>query len=205
MRLMDLSYPIYENMPVHPYDDSVKLYQNKSLAKDHYTNHQIETSMHAGTHIDAPMHLTKCHQYISDYPLDRFIGPASIIDARDEMIITYKESYQDIVKKGDIVLIYTGHHKKYGTKAYYTDHPVIDGKLAKFFIEQHVKVVGMDLPSPDQYPFNIHKMLMEEGIFIIENLNDFTELISIKRVDIMAFPLKIKAEASMVRVVARLE
>lgn len=63
----------------------------------------------------------------------------------------------------------------------------------------------MDLPSPDQYPFNIHKMLMEEGIFIIENLNDFTELISIKRVDIMAFPLKIKAEASMVRVVARLE
>jgi kynurenine formamidase len=37
---------------------------------------------------------------------------------------------------------------------------------------------------------------------IVENLTNLSELIGVKDFDIIAFPLKIRAEASLVRVVA---
>ena len=60
----------------------------------------------------------------------------------------------------------------------------------------------MDLPSPDNYPFEIHKKLFANNILIVENLTNLSELIGVKDFDIIAFPLKIRAEASLVRVVA---
>lgn len=32
-KLIDLSYMISDNMPVHPYDDRVKLYQDRDLKR----------------------------------------------------------------------------------------------------------------------------------------------------------------------------
>ena len=57
-RYIDLSQDITHDMSVHPYDDKVKLYQDKFLDKDKYVNFKLETGMHSGTHIDTPMHLT---------------------------------------------------------------------------------------------------------------------------------------------------
>lgn len=203
-RLIDLSYKIEEGMPVHPYDEAVILHQDKTFNKDGYVNHILRTGMHAGTHMDAPMHLTQDPHYICDYNLNNFIGEACIINASGESIVTYKEVYRGRVRKGDIVLIHTGHHKYYGTDDYYEEYPVLDTNLAQLFIDRQVKIVAMDIPSPDYYPFPIHKMLMEAGILIIENLTDFGELLSYERCEIMAFPLRIRAEASLVRVVARI-
>ena len=65
-------------------------------------------------------------------------------------------------------------------------------------------MVGMDLPSPDNFPFENHKRFFEAGIPIIENLANLSLLLNIKSFEIIAFPLKIEAEASLTRVVARI-
>jgi len=49
-------------------------------------------------------------------------------------------------------------------------------KLGDFFVEKKIKLLGMDLPSPDKYPFRIHKKLLENNILIIENLTNLSEL-----------------------------
>ena len=64
-------------------------------------------------------------------------------------------------------------------------------------------MLGMDLPSPDKYPFKIHKKLFDNDILIIENMTNLSQLLSVNNFEIIAFPLKIKAGASMTRVVAR--
>lgn len=203
-KLIDLSHNIINNMTVHPYDDSVKLYQDKFLKADKYNNFRLEIGMHSGTHIDTPMHLTNRETFIDEIALDTFIGKGCLLDVRNENVITYKEEYSDMVSEDDIVLLYTNHSDKYGTNEYFTKHPIIDKELADFFIEKKIKMLGIDLPSPDRYPFKIHKMLFEHNILIIENMTNLSELLSIKNFEIIAFPLKIRAEASIVRVVAKI-
>ncbi|NLK04464.1 MAG: cyclase family protein [Clostridiales bacterium] len=201
-RYIDLSQDITHDMPVHPYDDAVRLYQDKFLDKDKYVNYRLEIGMHSGTHIDTPMHLTDRETYINEIPVDRFIGRGLLFDVRNESIIKLKGYYSDIVREDDIVLLYTGHSDRYGTKEYYAEQPLIDKDLANFFVEKSIKMLGMDLPSPDNYPFEIHKLLFDNNILIIENLTNLSELIDVKDFDVTAFPLKIRAEASMARVVA---
>lgn len=203
-KFIDLSHNIVNAMPVHPYDDSVKLYQDKFLKTNKYNNYRLEIGMHAGTHIDTPMHLTNKQIFIDEIDLDSFIGKGCLLDVRNENVIAYKEEYSDMVSENDIVLLYTNHSDKYGTEEYYTKHPIIDKELADFFIEKKIKMLGIDLPSPDRYPFEIHKMLFNHNILIIENMTNLSELLHIKRFEIIAFPLKIRAEASMVRVVAKI-
>jgi kynurenine formamidase len=201
-KYIDLSQDIINDMPVHPYDDQVTLYQDKFLDKDKYVNHRLEIGMHSGTHIDTPMHLTDRVTYINGIPPEKFIGRGILLDVRNESYITLKETYYSLVREDDIVLLYTGHSDRYGTKEYYTDQPVIDKELADFFAQKKIKMLGMDLPSPDDYPFEIHKILFANDILIIENLTNLSELIGVKSFEVMAFPLKIKAEASMARVIA---
>lgn len=201
-KYIDLSQSIIHDMPIHPYDDKVILYQDKYLDKDKYVNHRLEIGMHSGTHIDTSMHMTDSKTYISDIPIDRFIGRGVLLDAGNERNIKFKDSYSDLVQKDDIVLIYTGHSDLYGTDEYYSNQPVIDEELADFFIEKNIKMLGMDLPSPDNYPFDIHKKLFANNILIIENLANLSKLVGVESFEVIAFPLKIKAEASIVRVVA---
>ncbi len=202
-KLIDLSREINDDMPVHPYDESVKLQQDKFLETDNYNNFRLETGLHAGTHIDTPLHLTDRETFINELPLDSFMGNGCLLDVRSENVIKYKQEYSEVVSRDDIVLLFTGHDQKYGTEEYFTDHPVIEQELAEFFIEQEIKMLGMDLPSPDKYPFEIHKLLFANDILLIENLTNLAPLLSVNNFEIMAFPLKIKAEASLTRVVAR--
>lgn len=202
-KLIDLSHNITNDMPVHPYDDQVKLNQNKYLLKDKYNSFRLETGMHSGTHIDSPMHLLDTTTFINDLPLDNFIGEGTLLDVRNEKTVEFKPFYKEKVRKDDIVLLYTGHSNKYDTKEYYENYPILSGRLVDFFINKNIKMLGIDLPSPDNYPFDIHKKLLKKHILIIENLTNLSKLLNIENFTIIAFPLKIRAEASITRVVAK--
>lgn len=202
-RYLDLSYQIHHQIAVYPGDDELKLYQNRFLEHDYYNDTKLETGMHVGTHIDAPSHLTNKDSLICDYPVDKFIGQGCLLDVRGEDLIQMKEEYLQRVQEGDIVLLYTGYDEFFGTEKYFDNHPVVDEKLAQFFINRKVKLVGIDTPSPDQYPFNVHHRLLEEDILIIENIRNLKSLLNVLSFEVMAFPLNIQAEASLARVVAK--
>lgn len=202
--LIDLSQCIEDGMPVHPLDNKMSLIQNKTVADDGYNNSTINAGMHIGTHIDIPRHFFDVDEFVSQIPLEKFIGRGCIIDAEGHKNIVMKEEYRKLIKRGDIVLIYTGMGRSFYEENYYTNYPVIDKKLAEYFVEAGVKMVGMDMCSPDKEPFEIHDILLRNDIFIIENMTNLDKLIGREEFEIIAFPLKIKAEASMVRVVARI-
>lgn len=204
-KLIDLSQDIIDRMPIHPYDDPVSLYQDKYLDKDQYNNFRLEIGMHSGTHIDGPMHLTNHNIYMNQIPIESFVGNGCLLDVRGENVIGFKEEYERLVNKDDIVLLFTNHSSKYGTEEYYQNHPVVSEELADFLVERQIKILGMDLPSPDMYPFEIHKKLFNHNILIIENLTGLSELVAASKFTVYALPLKIKAEASMARVVASID
>jgi len=205
LKLVDLSNWIEQDMPVYPSDEKPDLIQDKFLDIDKYNNFTIKTGTHVGTHIDSPMHLTNSTKFIGEYSLENFCGRACVIDARGLDIIKYVPLYDELIKNKDIVLLYTGFDTEYGSDDYYNAQPVIDISFAELLVKAGIKIIGMDTPSPDRYPFLIHKFLLSNNIFILENLRNLQSLLNEKDFEVFAFPLKIKADASLVRAVASIK
>ncbi|OPX41990.1 kynurenine formamidase [Ruminiclostridium hungatei] len=204
MKIIDLSQPIHTGMPVYPGDDSVILEHTSVYKEAHYNNHLLHTGMHAGTHIDGKMHLLDVSEYISSMPLEHFCGTGGIIHAQNEAAIALTPAYAQAIKGKSIVLIHTGMDKYYGTDSYYTGHPVLDMSLCRYLADNNIRLLGIDMPSPDRFPFEIHKFLLKNNILILENLTNLDKLNQEDEFEVMAFPLKINADSSMVRAVARL-
>lgn len=202
MKYVDLSYDIRSEMPVYPGDIELKSNKEKDYDKEGYNLYSFFTSMHAGTHIDAPLHMCKDKNFISEYAIDKFIGNAVLLDVRGEKIIGVKDEYYRDIKENDIVLLFTGWDNFYGKEEYYNNHAVVSEELAELLIKKKIKMLGMDMPSPDRGEFNIHKKLFENDIFILENLTNLNELLYGEELQVFAQPLKIKGEASLVRAIA---
>lgn len=201
MKYIDLSHEIKNDMPIYPGDIEVRLDKEKNYTKDGYNADCFFSSMHSGTHIDAPLHILN-DKYISEYSVERFIGNAVLLDVRGEKIINIKDEYYRDIKENDIVLLFTEWDSFYGKEEYYVNHPIISDELAELLIKKKIKMIGIDMPSPDREPFNIHKKLCENDIFILENLTNLNKLLYNENIQVFAQPLKIQAEASLVRVVA---
>lgn len=201
--IIDLSHEITETLPVYPGDDKVQLIQTKFFERDHYCNHQLNIGMHSGTHIDGPMHLTESTKSLSDFPIETFIGEGCLFDVSKESIIDYKEEYEKRIGENQIVLLHTAHSELFGRPEYFLNYPTITYEFAKLLVRKGVKMIGLDTPSPDEIPFDIHKYLFQNNILIIENLTNLEKLIDVENFDVIALPLKIRADSSIARVIAR--
>lgn len=203
--IIDLTHIIEDGMPVYPGDVETRLEQSKDFGKDGYNNHQLSINMHAGTHIDGPMHLLDIQKYISENSVEQFVGDGVLIDVQGTATIDYNEKYEALIKDEQIVIIHTGHSELYGQPEYFTQYPVLTADFVNLLIRKKVKMIGLDTPSPDQYPFPIHKSLFSNHIFIIENLTNIKRLIGLNAFEIIALPLHIKADSSIARVIARVK
>jgi kynurenine formamidase len=204
IKLIDLTHVIQHNMTVYPGDSEVSLTPSHYFSQDGYSNHQLSINMHAGTHIDGPMHLLQSETYISDVALDTFIGVGAILDVSGEQFIDYRESYEQLVPEHCILILHTGYGRYYGEERYYEGHPSLTTSFAQFLIRKKVKMIGLDMPSPDHFPFDIHKLLFEHHILIAENLANVEQLLQPTAFTIIALPLHIKADSSIARIIAQI-
>ncbi|QQR55212.1 cyclase family protein [Candidatus Peregrinibacteria bacterium] len=204
MKRIDLTHTFTHDMPVYPGDSQPELIET---ADDYeggkIIHYQLKTSMHVGTHMDAPLHMLPNGKRINEYDVDHFFGRGHLIDARGKAIDLDLLEGQSI-SKGDIVLILTGFSKIFGTPEYYESYPEISETFASKMVELGVHIVGTDTPSPDRSPFAIHKILLGSDILIIENLTHLEALLGQEPFTVTALPVKFDAEAAPVRVVAEI-
>jgi kynurenine formamidase len=202
--LIDLSRPIIDRMPVYPSDEPARLEKISDFARDGFNNFRFTSGMHAGTHIDGPMHMTKSDRFIDELPLERFIGTGCLLNAVGMKVIPYTPEFTSAIVAERIVLIYTGFGKEFGSEEYFRDYPVISMELAQLLVEQRIKMVCLDMPSPDKHPHDIHTYLLKNSVLIAENLTSMEKLLTVKKFEIIAFPLRIHADSSPARIVARI-
>lgn len=203
MKLIDITHIFNEETPIYPGDSQTQLTKYKTIEADYYNAYQLFTSLHTGTHIDIPMHLIDDERMVKDFDVNNFIGNGVLLDVRGEQCIAMKPEYDKMIKEDDIVLLYTGFDQYYYETKYFTEHPFVSDELGEFLVSRKIKMLGMDMPAPDYPPFTFHKSLLSNGIFILENAANLEELTNLAAFEVMAFPLKISAEASLVRAVCR--
>lgn len=200
---IDLTQTFTNDMPVYPGDPCSKLYQCAEIQKDGFTDHKVESCMHVGTHMDAPLHMVEGGLVISEFPAAKFQGRGVLIDARNTMKIDINLLEGKNIKAGDIVLVRTDWSKEYRTEDYYKEWPYFTNSFAEKLVAKDIALVGMDTPSPDMDEnFPAHKILLPNNILIIENMTNLEALESINNFKIHAYPIKYQADAAPVRVIA---
>jgi kynurenine formamidase len=227
-RLIDLSQEIYQGMYVYPGHLKTVIREHHSHEETHknfeggfsYQSRGLLMSDHGPTHVDALSHLDPRPEApsIDQMALDLFYGPAlyldvsfkepqSYIGARDLDLAL--EGSRSELRRGDILLLYTGTYNRYhGTAAYLSQYAGLDEAGSSWLVEHGVKTFGVDAPSPDNpisrtYP--CHMMCRAHGITHYENLANLEQLVG-RRFIFAGFPLRIRqGTGSPVRAVAILE
>jgi len=197
--LIDLSHILNEDTPVYPGDPRMKLNKSGTLDKDGYEDYFISMPTHMGTHMDAPAHMLKGGRRVTDISIEHFSGRGVYINATAGFNI--EEIKKENIQEGDIVFFHTGMDKIYFQPEYYKSYPDIPEEVVNFLVEKKIKIVGMDMASPDHSPFLMHKILLKNNIMIIENLTNLHKLAG-KQFKVYAFPLKFELDGSPLRVVA---
>jgi kynurenine formamidase len=198
MKLFDLTMPIDERTPTYPGDPKQEIEQIATIEKDGWTEKRLTFNSHFSTHIDAPIHMVKGGKKLTDFPLEKLIGEAVVIDVRGQ-----KEIVADLenVKEDDIVFFFTGQTDKAYSDNFFKNEPVISMETAKGLIKKKAKIIGIDSFTPDHEPFEIHKLLLGNDILIVENLINLKEL-SGKRFQCFILPLNIaEADGAPCRVI----
>jgi len=204
MQLIDLTHAIDGHSAVYPGDSPLVLVQNRWIARDHYNAFQITTGMHVGTHVDLPLHMQDHPLTARDYPLERFVGSGRLLRCAPQGQILPDESWEAL-QEGEIAVLHTGWDKHFGQPDFFSSHPTLSTEAAQFLMDRSVGMIVMDIPSPDRNPFTVHKQLLSAGILLVENAAHLDQLVNHKNFTVMALPLKLPTEGSLVRAVALVE
>ncbi|MGH7829009.1 MAG: cyclase family protein, partial [Candidatus Binatia bacterium] len=123
MEMVDLSRLIYDGMPKIPILSDVRVQRSFSLEKGHPLNvTELSLPCHAGTHVDAPIHIVPDGKSIEELPLESFVGPGAVIPVRKrggEPVTADDLKTSGIpVNRGDILMLFTGWDEKFESADY---------------------------------------------------------------------------------------
>ncbi len=211
-RLIDLSHPIHDGMPVYPGDEPVHIHRKTSIDTDGYALSAIRFSMHAGTHVDAPAHMIRNGDGIGSLDLSRFVGRACVLDCRmcsPTIGVDHLESQIKRISTSEILILRTGWDSRWGSRDYFQGYPVLQREAAALLAQSRLRAVGIDAPSFDAAEgddFPVHRMLLGAGKVLIENLTGLENLPE-EGFRMSAFPLLFgkDIDGSPVRAVAWIE
>jgi kynurenine formamidase len=221
MKLYDLSHKMYDGLTTHPAHPRViinNFMTHGFSAPRHqppckgFATKQLLISDHAGTHVDAPFHFHEAGQTIENEPLDKYYGPAVLVDVADKAIDqpvdlpTVKEALARDglgIQPGDIVLIRAWKGAWDDPDFHHAGALSIDA--ARWLTDAGMKAVGFDLGNIEtnaDMTRRVHMHLLGKAIPIYENLANLGTL-PVKRFVFAGFPLALQGcTGSPVRAVA---
>jgi len=226
MRLIDLSQEIYQGMPVFPMHQKTMIFQNMTHDECRemynsslgFSTRNLLINEHGPTHCDALYEVDPNEATIEKMDLSLFWGSAICLDVSQVPASGYIE-VKDLenavlksglaIKKGDIVLLYTGNfNRAYGKPDYTDNYSGLSTEAATWLCAKGVVNIGVDSPSIDYVGddnFSAHRVCLKYKITNTENLCNL-EKVAGKRFLYMGLPLRIRGgTGSPIRAVAFVE
>jgi len=208
---IDLSYPLENGQPNFPYDPKISIVTHQTVSVLGYNMAQISMGTHQGTHLDAPYHFLDDGKTIDEIPLDRFYGPAVLVDLasdgpldpKTQLTVEMFEPHAAAFQAGAKVIYRTGWDRMFGKPTFFSDFPSLTLDAARWIAGRKIGMLGMDTPTPSSQWLECHHILLANGteIVIVESLTNLKALPS--RFTFAGFPLNIKGrDGSPIRAVA---
>ncbi len=221
MEIVDLSVPIGEDTLSPP---SVNLkFQMTSFHRGpgFWQASKVEMLLHTGSHADFTKHVQENGETAVDVSLDRVFGEAIVVDLNfvapnHGISVNDLDQHCPPLQKGDIVLVRTDWtEKQWGNfPTYYLESPYCTPEAAQWLIDRGAKAIGFDcfseycarLPDFSSEDFIIHKIILENGAILLQQMTNLSMLPTDKRFKFFAPFIKITgAEGSPARFFAILD
>jgi arylformamidase len=207
-QIIDLSHTLEEGMP------RPQVPYGHIPWKSHKRGDQFNTFMflifeHAGTHVDAPIHLGGViGPTIDEIPIDEWMGDCCVINLENkkenEIVskedITSWEKENGLIEKDQVVLLNYGWQKRWTNQKgvenqpYLINNPGLGEEAAVYLADRRIKLVGSDTPTIDSHSNArepAHRVLLPKHILILENAKNL-DLLPTRGAFFMCLPLKIK-------------
>lgn len=174
-RVIDITSPIRQGMPVYPGDPETIVEQVCSIGKDGFALSIITMGNHTGTHVDAPSHVLEKGLSVDMLLPGSFIGRAILLDMSyiespiraEHLEMAWKSI--DPGKGIEILLLKTGVTSSSGDV---TDHFCLKEDTASWIHDKELRVLGVDAFSiENQKDLPLHRSLLSQGVNIIECLD----------------------------------
>jgi arylformamidase len=185
VNLIDLSQDFSVHTPAFASYDGPSVKWVKRLAFDRAGGQELTSTLHVGTHLDAPAHFLSGGKFIGDLAIDWLVGPACVVDLEKMGVGDFDlygpeeferwESATGIpIERGDILVIHTGYHKHYPENwanrsevdetKYFIRHPGPTRTFAEWVLDRGVRWLAVDVGSAD-HPMNtvIRRMRPDEA------------------------------------------
>lgn len=229
IEIIDLSQEIYSGMPVFNGLPKVQMsvhatHEQWEGIPDPTTStpsvYKLELSEHTGTHVDALSHMGRqfVGQSIETMPLSMFYTQGICLDFSHKNL---KELIEPVdielacqkakveIEKGDTVLLYTDHFRKYFGTDDWGNGPGVSTAAARWLGEKGISAFGVETMSPGVPKVSnkeVHYICGELGFTHYENMVNLHKLVDRGRFRFIALPLKIRGgTGSPVRAVAVFE
>ena len=195
MKILDLTHLIEDAMPVYPETEPPKLTPSNTFEQHGFRETLLTMGSHTGTHMDAPAHMLRDGKTLDQFPADKYVGTAYVLDCSDlagkEIPKARLQLHASEIEAADFLL--------------FSPFPVLSLEAAEYLAAFPLKGVGTDAISIDpmdtvDYP--VHKILLGAGFVNTENLCNLASLVG-KTFPYATLPLRFKnADGSPVRAVA---
>lgn len=220
-RLIDLGYELNNATIMWPGGENFNLCLQTSGFSDEFSNTfyaagTIKCAEHGGTHVDAPYHFYSQGITVDKIQLNQLVGVCRVISTYQKSIspsdILTHEAEHGLLPHGSIILFnthwaqnyqlgavkYLGFDEsvqgKYDPSTSKLSFPGINPDAAQLLVERKVAGVGIDTASLDageEGAFVTHRILLSNGIYGIENINENINLLPPKGSTVICMPMKI--------------
>lgn len=209
-RVLDLSHPLSDTMPVYPGSRPPRIRRTSTVAERGFAETSLGFLSHTGTHVDAPAHMRAGGATLDRLPVETFVGTACVLDATGAARLdrAFLEAHAELVAGCAFLLFHTGWDRHWGRPAYLEGFPVLTPEGARWVAAQGLAGVGADTISPDPVgsrDFPIHHILFGAGLLVYENLTGLGPLAG-RRCHFAGLPLPYaEADGCPVRAVAMVD
>ena len=152
MDWIDISHTLSGQFPSWPGE------QKCIIETQRYTSCVSSTmhcSLHAGTHIDAPLHFVEEGSCISDIQIDKLVGKAQIVEITDPVSI--KEEHIENLTCNKILF----KTRNQILNEFHSDYCYIEPSASQKLVNLNIDLVGIDYLSVEKFNgYETHKILL---------------------------------------------
>jgi arylformamidase len=203
-RLWDISQPLRPSLPVWPGDTAFSSRPRWAIGEDSPVNvASFETSTHAGTHADAPLHYDPRGAGAGEVGLDAYIGPCRVIDARGCRAMLTRVFAESLPALPPRVLFRT--YDRFPHDVWSAGFTAVAANAIALLAERGVRLIGVDAPSLDPQSsktMDAHHAVLAADMRILEGL--VLDDVPPGDYELIALPLRLTGlDSSPVRAVLR--
>ena len=205
-KMIDLTLPLFSGAPIWSPEPKTVITDYFVIGRNYGAVESMSMKVlymsgHAGTHCDAPKHLRAGKPSLDEVPLERFVGPASVLHLPDKgfddpwIMVSDVEGLSEKLGEGSRLLIHTGWDRFWekDNETYFDKDkaPKLHLETLAWLRDRKVGLIGVDMPSANAL-LEQHATVFDADMppVVVELLTNLAQLPD--EVELICLPLKIQ-------------